>query len=187
VNSSPIVFYGSGDSKVNLETDVADGAGYLLEAYANTLVLMKKIEWSGKDGINTDELKSLVDTAIKNMESARESYIGLTRKADNTPYNPAILEKLKAFDYDALQKANGLNPVVLAPVKTYLAKGCIRTLYYQFLADMEGIITLLKQVKEQVDTGNLTPVKEIWQLNGLFAKVLLRGQYVSQVFHCLSL
>jgi hypothetical protein len=183
VNSLPIIYDGSDNSQTVLDNYVIDGAGYFLEAYSNTLLLMKKIEWNSKEGLKTDELKILVEKALKNMELAREAYGNLTRTADNTPYNPGIIEKLKDFDYDAFQKDNGLNPRVFSAVKAYLANGDIRKLYYDFSSSIEEIIGLLKQVKGQIDAGNFTPVKEIWKLNGLFSESLLFGQYVSQVLY----
>jgi hypothetical protein len=185
-NGTPPVFDGDGYSQTSLDNYVIDGAGYFLEAYSNTLLLMKKIEWSSKEGLKTDELKLLVDHALKNMEAAREAYDNLTRAADNTPYNPAIIEKLKAFDYDTFQKANGLNPETFASVKAYLGNGEIRKLYYDFSSTIDEIAGLLKQVKVQIDAGNFTPVKEIWKLNGLFSESLLFGQYVSQVLYTIQ-
>ncbi len=187
VNSLPIIYDGTDDSQNSLDNYVIDGAGYFLEAYSNTLLLMKKIEWSNKEGLKTDELKLLVSHALKNMEAAREAYGNLARAADNTSYNPAIIEKLKNFDYDAFQKANGLNPTIFALVKAYLGNGEIRKLYYDFSSAVEEITGLLKQVKDQFEIGNFTPVKEIWKLNGLFSESLLFGQYVSQVLYGVSI
>jgi hypothetical protein len=185
-NTSPIIFNGDGYSQTSLDNYVINGAGYFLEAYSNTLLLMKKVEWSSKEGLKTDELTLLVDHALKNIELARETYGNLTRAADNTPYNQAIIEKLKVFDYDAFQKDNGLNPEVFSSVKSYLGNGEIRKLYYDFLSTIDEITGLLKQVKVQIDAGNFTPVKEIWKLNGLFSESLLFGQYVSQVLYSVS-
>jgi hypothetical protein len=187
VNSFPIIYDGSDDAQTMLDNYVIDGAGYFLEAYSNTLLLMKKIEWSSKEGLKTDEVKLLVEKSLKNMELAREAYANLTRTADNTPYNPVVIEKLKDFDYDAFQKDNGLNPWVFSAVKAYLANGEIRKLYYDFSSIIEKIIGLLKEVKGQIDAGNFTPVKEIWKLNGLFSESLLFGQYVSQVLYSVSI
>ncbi len=186
-NTPPIIFNGSDDSQTSLDNYVIDGAGYFLEAYSNTLLLMKKIEWSNKEGLKVDELNLLVDRALKNMESAREAYGNLTRAADSIPYNQSIIEKMKRFDYDAFQKENSLNPEVFSEVKVYLANVQIRKLYYYFSSNIEEITGLLKQVKGQFDTGNFTPIKEIWKLNGLFSESLLFGQYVSQVLYSVSI
>jgi hypothetical protein len=182
-NTPPIIFNGDGYSQTSLDNYIIDGAGYFLEAYSNTLLLMKKIEWNSKESLKTDEVKLLVEKALKNMELAREAYANLTRTADNTPYNPGVIEKLKDFDYDAFQKDNGLNPRVFSAVKSYLVNGEIRKIYYDFSSTIEEIIGLVKQVKRQIDAGNFTPVKEIWKLNGLFSESLLFGQYVSQVLY----
>ena len=123
---------------------------------------------------------------LKNIESAREAYDNLNRASDNTSYNPGFIEKLKNFDYDAFQKENGLNPVVFSSVKAYLVNGDIRKLFYDFSLTIGEITALLKQVKEQINAGNFTPIKEIWKLNGLFSKSLLFGQYVSQVLYSIQ-
>ena len=185
-NTPPIIYNGSDDYKASLDNYVIDGAGYFLEAYSNTLLLMKKIEWIGKEGLNTDEVKLLLEKALENIESAREAYDNLNRASDNTSYNPEFIEKLKKFDYDAFQKENGLNPAVFSPVKAYLVNGDIRKLFYDFSLTIGEITGLLKQVKEQINAGNFTPIKEIWKLNGLFSKSLLLGQYVSQVLYSIQ-
>ena len=92
-------------------------------------------------------------------------------------------DHMKDFDYNAFQKENGLKPEIFSSVKAYLGNGEIRKLYYDFSSTIEDIISLLKQVKGQLDAGNFTPVKEIWKLNGLFSESLLFGQYVSQVLY----
>ncbi len=185
-NTPPIIFNGDDYSQTSLDNYVINGAGYFLEAYSNTLLLMKKIEWSNKEGLKVDEFNLLVDRALKNMESAREAYGNLTRAADNTPYNQAIIEKLKVFDYDAFQKENGLNPEVFSTVKTYLGSGEIRKLYHDFSSTIDEITSLLKQVKGKFEIGNFTPIKEIWKLNNSFSESLLFGQYVSQVLYTIQ-
>jgi len=185
-NTPPIIYNGGDDYKASLDNYVIDGAGYFLEAYSNTLMMMKKIEWIGKEGLDTHEVKLLLEKALENIESAREAYDNLTRASDNTSYNPEFIEKLKKFDYDAFQKDNGLNPGVFSSVKAYLVNGDIHKLFYDFSSTVEEIAGLLKQVKGQIDAGNFIPVKEIWKLNGLFSESLLFGQYVSQVLYSIQ-
>jgi hypothetical protein len=51
LNYSDIAFDGSGETAVLLQEDIAAGAGYFLEAYAQTLLLMKKLEVPGAESM----------------------------------------------------------------------------------------------------------------------------------------
>jgi hypothetical protein len=175
--------FGGGDAVMaSMKTGIADGTGYFLESYTGTLAFMKKIELSERMGINIDELKTLLDNSIRNMESAQAAYTEVKQIADNTPYNPAALEYLARFDYDGFCIANSMNAEIFAPVKETLSTGNARKCFDRLLTDMGIISGLLNEVKTKLEAGTFPPVKETWRLNQAFTRLLLYGQYVSQVF-----
>lgn len=180
VNYSDSGFNGDGESMSN---NVAQGAGYFLDSYANTLLFMKKTELSGFYGTNYDELGKILDNAMESMKMAIEAYANLKQAADRTPYNPIVIDALKSYNYTSLQEASGLDAAVYSEVKTYLAIGDIRGVYGKMLSDTKKILSLLTTVKASIDEGQFPGLTDVWNLNQAFSRTLLFGQYVAQVFN----
>ena len=164
---------------------IAEGAGYFLDSYSCTLQFMTKVELSSQRGLNYPELSQLLDAAIINMEQARYTYKLLKETADNTPYNPAVIEALKNFNYDLYCKTNGLNKEIFTGVKSYLSSGRVTGIYGKLLADMNTMIYLLKLIKKTIDNNLFPPVKVVRKLNYIYSNSLLFGQYVAGVFEAL--
>ena len=161
---------------------IAEGAGYFLDSYSCTLQFMTKVELSSQRGLNYPELSQLLDAAIINMEQARYTYKLLKETADNTPYNPAVIESLKNFNYDLYCKTNGLNKEIFTGVKGYLSKGNVTGIYWKLLEDMGIMVNLLQELKKNIDNNLFPPVGTVRQLNHTYSTSLLFGQYVAGVF-----
>jgi hypothetical protein len=180
-NYSENAFNDETEGSGSVNNFVVDGAGYFLESYANTLLFMKEIEWSGKTALAYDELKNLVDKALGNMKTANGTYVNLKQAADAAPYNPAVIDALKQFDYNGFKEANSLNGDIFKEVKGYLVKGDIRGVYARILLDTGNIILLLERIRDQVDAGDFPVIGDVWNLNHVYSQSLLFGQYTSQV------
>ena len=166
-----------------IEDYIVDGAGYFLDSYDKVLVFMKKTELMDKQSVSNEELASLLDTALAQMQLANDTYVNLKMTADNTPYNTVVIDALKNFNYDAFKEKNGLNGDVFKVAAKYLSKGDIRGVYGKTLEDTGKIIDLLNQVKNKIDAGVVPPLNEVWKLNQAYSQSLLFGQYVTQVFY----
>ncbi|MCP5052613.1 MAG: hypothetical protein GY940_35925, partial [bacterium] len=70
VNASENGFGGGAESSSDLESYIIEGAGYFLESYSDTLLFMKKVELSGRDGLDHGELSAMLGSALTNMEQA---------------------------------------------------------------------------------------------------------------------
>jgi len=173
VSTSPIAQY------------IAEGGGYFLDSYSCTLQFMTKVELAGQRGMNYPELSQLLDAAIINMEQARYAYKLLKETADNTPYNPAVIEALKNFNYDLYRETNGLNKEIFTGVKGYLSSGNVTGIYGKLLEDMGTMINLLQTVKKSIDKNLFPPVGTVRQLNYTYSTSLLFGQYVAGIFETL--
>jgi len=124
-------------------------------------------------------------TAVK---SAITTYEKLIECAKSIPYNPSIIDQLKKFDFAGFFKSNEgyINPVVFETVTAYISAGDIRGLYSRLKSEMEGIACLLEKIYPVINSGQPTPVEDIWKLNQAFSQTLLLGQYTSQVFSTLA-
>jgi len=191
-NGSGNAYNGSGDGGDGLgaplgqiDQYIVEGAGYFLDSYSYMLQFMRKVELASNLGLNYNELSQLLDAALVNMQQARDTYKLLKETADNTPYNPAVIEALKNFNYDLYCETNGLNKEIFTGVKGYLSKGQVREIYGKLLADMGIMVNLLQAVKKNIDNNLFPPVGTVRQLNHTYSISLLFGQYVASVFEAL--
>ena len=166
----------------DIDQYIVEGAGYFLDSYSYTLQFMRKVELSANRELNYPELSQLLDTALVNMQQARDTYKLLKETAEITPYNPVVIEALKSFDYDRYCKNNWLNSEIFSRVKSYLGKGQVTETYGKLLADMETMIYLLRLIKKYIDFNLFPPVKAVRLLNQTYSTSLLFGQYVASVF-----
>jgi lipopolysaccharide export LptBFGC system permease protein LptF len=188
-NNTDGVFKNNGNG-ISASTDlieqyIAEGAGYFLDSYSCTLQFMRKVELAINRELNYPELNQLLDSALTNMEQARATYKLLKETADQTSYNPAVIDALKNFNYDLYCYSNGLNREIFNGVKSYLIRGQVREIYGKLLSDMGTIIDLLQTVKKNIDNNLFPPVGTVRQLNQTFSTSLLFGQYVAGVFEAL--
>jgi hypothetical protein len=161
---------------------IVQGAGYFLDSYSSALEFMHKFELGEINGINYEELSVILDKAIEGMTNANATYTALKQLADNTPYNMAVIDALKDFNYDGFRRSNGLREDAFNRVKKFLEKGDIRGIYGENVTDTANILNLLTRIKARVDAGQFPILSDVWQLNPLYSDTQLFGQYVSQVF-----
>lgn len=188
VNKSDVGFASTGVSgaAVYLENYVVEGAGHFLDSYANTLLFMKKLELSGKDSAVDVEAALLLNNALKSMEMANRTFLELKRLADITPYDTAVTDALRQFDYDKFRAAYNIDDKIFDRVRDYLGKGDIRAVYRDIAIDIDTIIKRLKQVKTQVDAGIFPATWDVWSLDRAYSDSERFGQYVARVFDALG-
>jgi hypothetical protein len=189
-NYSPCAYEGvctnnSGQASVKsggLNTLVVIGAGYFLESHSSFQSFLNKVELSELYGVDFNELNSTLEAAILSMENARYIYYALKTTAASTPYNQAVIENLKAFDYDGFIYGSNLNPLVFKNVREYLAIGDVTGAYNQIYLNKSLLLEKLLSLKSFVSQGSLPPIKELWDLNQSYSNALLFGQYIAMIF-----
>ena len=166
-----------------VEDLVIKSATYFLKGKAYVDLLASRLEAAEIEGVCFYDYQMLVNDALDNMRMARYYYQSLKNKADITPYNQTVIEKLKAFDYQSFMEENGLISDMFNQVKSYLVAGDVRGAYGRFLAYTDDIITILETVQKNVYYWNFPKTATVWKLNQECAKMLLFGQYMAQVFY----
>lgn len=161
---------------------IVQGAGYSLTAQSETLKFLNRIEMSEISGIDFNELQEIIEAAADKMDMAKGVYWLLKVTADHTPYNPEVIEKLAAFDYQGFQTRHGLIGPIFAEVTNFLKNGDIRGLYARMLDDAAALSGRLHGIKSMVDTGQFPEIYDLWRLNQEFSESLLLGQYAAEVF-----
>lgn len=183
-NYSDSAFQNSGNkgTEMELKVNVIEGAESFLKSYSGFLVLLSKIEISEINSLDYNELIHIIDSCILEMEHARDSYIDLFQKAKMIPYNKDIIKELRKFDYPGYQKEKSLNKVIFNEVRHYLSRGNIRGLYNQLLLNVENILIHLTGVKAEISEIRFSRLSSLWELNSIFSKSLIFGQYTAMIF-----
>jgi len=191
-NISEISFGGGSTTNTVINEElgslIIQGAQQFLDGYKNTLALMQTTENPEAAKSAAAEIDTALSRSLTAVKSAVTTYETLIECAKSAPYNPTVIDQLKKFDYAGFLKSNEgyINPVVFETVTAYLSTGDIRGLYARLKSGMEGIACLLEKISMVMNSGQPTPVEDIWKLNQAFSQTLLLGQYTSQVFNTIN-
>lgn len=167
----------------SLETLIIQGAGYYLESQEYIFSLSKSIERSDLYGLDFYFVNEKVYDALNSVYNAWYIYNKICEKANSTPYNQMILNKLYLFDYSSFQVNNDLIPSTLLEVRNYLQKGDVRGYYSRIKNDLAKIYNQLQSVQYNLNMGQIPSKDLIWNLNQMTSKTLLFGQYAARVFY----
>ena len=190
VNLFPLMVLNRGDeayeegerSVSTIRKYIIEGAGYFLKSNSNMQLFLNKIELSELNGMDYSELQNTINSAVENMENAKETYSNLISITKITPYNPSVIEKLQLFDYPGFQEENKLNSEIFKQVEAFLSIGDVTGLYIKFKLDIDSIIVLLYNIKSSVDNEKFPEISSLWLINQKYSELMLLGQYGSQVF-----
>jgi hypothetical protein len=164
---------------------ITGGAAAYLNAYSAYLSYLNRVELSGRDGLDYAAAAKLLDTVLENIKSAEDTYYRLIARAEATPYNPPVLDRLADFDYDAYAAKNDPDRYIFKEVRAYLKNGDI-TGTYRFthgrVKEIEGLLVSVKSAS--ATASNVMPtLRELWKINDTMSRTLLFGQYIAQIFH----
>ena len=157
---------------------VTESAGYLIHSYSDTLLLLRFVEADDRN-----EIKLQTEHSISNLENATQSMYRLISRAQKTPYNRSVINKLAMFDYTGYFQAHEtMNPSVWKITAKYLKRGDVKGIYRLLLKKMEQLHPLLLSVYQDILQQGFPRINQLWKLNQSFSNTLLLGQYVARVF-----
>lgn len=198
IQAFPIIFangsgggYQTGEENLNgaaneIEALVIRGAGEYLQSYATTLMFFNQLEIQPLKGIDYASCRGILAGSISNLEQAMETYRLLIQRADSTPYNAAVLLRLRDFDYKGFMERNGFNGVIIEKARRHLMRGDITGFYKMIYTRMNRIKSLLQEINRDVCQNKMPPVITLWQLNRIYSNTLMAGQFVAKVFGTLN-
>ena len=169
-----------------IEELIIKGAEYFFKAHADINWLSENVEVSDIYGADYYTLWWTVNSALDNMNMARYYYRELQYKANNTPYNQVVINKLLNFDYDTFQEQNSLIKEVFSEVKGYLVNGDVRGIYSHTSAYFDSLTNNLETIKGELYAGKVPSNSHMWNLNQVCAKAHMFGQYVSRIFYAIK-
>jgi len=166
-----------------IEMYIVEGSGYYLGAAAGVNNLLQIYEVQDLNGVDFYHFNSLLDRALINVDKAITTYETLIMKAESTPYNKEVLEKLSGFDYYAFMTENRLNKEIFQQVEGYLKSGSITGVFKHTHENLINIKRLLESIKSPASVNRLPNVDMMWQLNEQCLETSYFGSYVARVFH----
>lgn len=168
-----------------IEELIIKGAESFFKAQADINSLSEYTEISDLYGADFFTLWWAVNSALDNMNMARYYYQELENRANQTPYNQVIINKLMDFDYDSFQEQNNLIKDVFSEVKGYLKNGDVRGIYSRTTAYFDTLTNTLETIKGELYEGKVPGNAHMWDLNQECAKAHMFGQYVARVFYAI--
>ena len=170
-------------SGVGLGFYVVRAAGHFLNSHSAWNTFLCCVEMSELNGVDFNELREGLYTAIEEMEKANFIYSELTAAAKKSAYVRSVIDCLAAFDYETFRREKGLNAVIFKKVKKILVRGDILRVYKKARKKTGVILRQLYIVKDAIDADTFPEIEGLWQINQEYAEYGLFGQYVSQVFY----
>ncbi len=173
------LFVPSGSSLISMY--IVEGAGYVLDARAGASTFMNRFETAELTGADYAGMRDTLSRVIDNLEKAKANFVFINYIAANTPYREPVIERLKAFDYNSMQKQWGLYANVFDRVKSYLSAGDVRGGFSAISKDLDLLLDRLYTLKADIDTEKFPSVQSVWQLNQAFSDNIFFGQYFAMV------
>lgn len=159
---------------------IVEGGSKFLKSYSDLLLLMQKVEVGEND---LEVMNKLIGSAIRDLEDSKTAYSNLCRLAADSPYDIAIIKRLKHFNYQSyFSSETGLNPTVFKHLTNFLKKGDVRGIYNEMLQDVSLILEKLKFLEIGINASGLPDITQLWKLNQMYSNALLFGQYTAQIF-----
>jgi hypothetical protein len=176
-------FFDDTTEKQTVRSFTIEAAGYFLKAYSDILVLSDRIEMSDLNGIDYHQTRLLADTAMFNLENAREKYLVLNQIATNSSYDMVLIHNLRGFDFRGFGDRQLLGGKQFELVTHFLKKGDIQGIFERAISDIEIILEKLKQVRLALNSLVLPDMLDIWELNRFCSEFMLFGQFSARIFY----
>jgi hypothetical protein len=176
----------SGLKTSSINSLIIEGAGNYLTAYSDYLLFLNRVELSSENSPGYDEMQTLLNRCLEELQRAKTAYLTLDQNAMSTPYNPEMIYRLIFFNYDLFQWERGLNPYIFKDVKKYLSTGNVNGIFDRLLSVTGTLVLKVTAVKDMVDAYKFPDLNSNWRLNQLFSETLLFGQYAAEVFQAVG-
>jgi hypothetical protein len=173
-------------NSISIEDYIVAGGGYYLKANSEIQTLLRMVEFQEIEGLDYKEFEKVLDRAIGNIHAAIFTYYQLIYKAEVTPYNENVLNKLSQFDYPAFMEKNRLNPYIFKEVEDYLKHGNITGVFRRTYFSFIDIANRLYVIDAWISRGSLPDITVFRELNEISAGVSTFGSYVARSFHALN-
>ena len=158
-----------------------DAAGFFLQSNSDYQAFLKKVELAEIYGVNNEELNELITNSIENMEMANSLYYQVWEISKTLDRNPVVLQMLNKFNYRLFLVEKKFIPSIFKEVEFFLKPGNMPGAFEKVYNDTGDIIQGMKSIKTILDSNSID-IPKCWEVNQLFLKAQIFGQYISMVF-----
>ncbi len=175
--------YNGGSDSNKLKTLIITGAVNFIQSYADFQEFLHRVELAELNGIDYDELQSILNKTLSGIENAKTAYKEFIQLAVVTPYNRSFIAALKSFDYDRFREKNNLNEFIFSRLVSLLRRGNLTGVYKDIYAKSGKISRLLRTVKSGADKDIFPRIPVLWKINQVYVDSHLFGQYAAMIFN----
>ena len=165
-----------------MESLTIEGTSYFLRSNADVFLLLNQVEVGYPDNLDFVECLSLTDSATRKLKMARDKYSKIMSEGLSSRYSFAMVSRLKQFNYDRHAKIQGLNRELMRKVKLYLGNGDVIGLYTKNIENIDTILTLLNEIKAELDSETVPRIDQFWLLLQQFSDAIFRCNLVTAVY-----
>jgi hypothetical protein len=166
-----------------IEDLIITGASNFLQSYSRLLVVFRELEQQRLQPADMPALLKQTDLAFQDMGETRAAYVQLYQKALNTPYNTAVIARLKAFDYALFRVERSQGNKSEAAAISALKQGNICEVFRSAWMESEQILDSLMFLRHSLQNGFVPGVEFLWALNRAYSDSLSAGQAAARIFH----
>lgn len=170
------------DQEKSMKTCIVDSAAFFMDSYSDYLKFLVRIERAETGEFDFSVADLILSETVGKLGYSVENYTLLIQRAESTPYDLMMVEKLLIFNYDGFSKQFNLNPFIFEDVRAYLSKGKIREMYHEALKCTESLLIKIEAVQFEILKGRMPRIAALHELNQDYAHIMLFGEYAARVF-----
>ena len=169
--------FSESQEKILLEENVIAGSAHFLHSKSYADLLLMEYEKPGQQAFNFTLALEYVEKAIAELEISKEKYVKAAEIGERLGYIETKQSWFKEFNYDTFILENNLNREIAGIVKSYLIKGDVLGVYRHNLDNIDGILTTLSSIRDQVKIGTKPDISSFWKLLQQYSEAALFGNY----------
>jgi len=162
---------------------ITDSASELLQSAAEAFLFLNEVEIASKNGLNVNGALQRVDMATARVERTLGLFRNIIATGHEAGYESSRITKLKKFSYARFARENGLSIEGMSRVSAYLSQGNVLGFYRRHSRDLQGLLTTLRGIREDLLAGKISDNRVLWSLLQQYNSTLMFGNYASMVFY----
>jgi hypothetical protein len=154
---------------------IIDGAEKFLDSYSEALLILREYEISEKASLNFNIALQRTESALEKLEDSRKQYARSIAIGEKEKYVDTFRDKLMAFNYEQCEKGKSFNATIVQEVTGFLKDGDVLGLYKKNLEKIDGIISVLKDIKDKLNNNIKPDVSVFWTLLQKYSETVMFG------------
>ncbi|MCK4764155.1 MAG: hypothetical protein KAW12_18290 [Candidatus Aminicenantes bacterium] len=164
-------------NREKIEAAVIEGTIRFLQAKSYADLLLKEYEKSAKQALDYTAALDYAEKTITELETAKREYETSIAVGSRAGYAAGNIQRFKTFDYGQFESGKELDNHLMTAVKSYFSAGDILGAYQENIDNIDGILTVLQQIREKLKENETPDIELFWNLLQRFTRTALFGNY----------